>query len=672
MELSSLSRLMMSLSLTLVLSACGGGGDDTSINNNNDDSNSGTPSATMTRCDTLAGQDASTQSSLTTVSTNSALQFQIEATYYAQQSGAILTQINTNNSPLNSVDYQFNWQQLSGEPLVLISPHSPLLAFEAPRSGTYTLQVHISTQSETWSESISIDVEAAKTNNAHIRVSHQVTQGSLVSLRYYAMSDTMTNLSWCIADGPDLLVDLSEIDRPLFSAPAVSQDTISTLRAMAIIDGAEVNDDVYLLITFENAITSDYFPQPLARTFAYQPSSPYADAIQACVYSNQLNESCLLTTLPLIGQQDNADAMKAAIEDRLLVSHQWMGDNFMFFLEQMDPQDDFLTLLQSVTAIVISEDIRPSFYWAQTGAIYVDPDNLWLTASERDTINEQPDYRSQFGESLDFLMPWRYVQNNDYASQYFSIAARSPRSLEALTPDLASLLYHELAHANDYFPISLHSQLQGPRLIDDYQWISNDQLSISDQLISQIPLTSDVMHALANVSFRGESATQTQQAYTPSDISAFFSADAASDYYAYTSQQEDMAMLFEEAMMSDRFNIQRDVAVTDKPTNPTANNILVHWGQRGRIGEDKVAERFAIVGTSILPTLDTQALLASLPEPVLLIVGDTWAQNVVQAPTLSNSQMNTLNKTQARDDVDTSAEIGVSRPHPPLKLSGER
>ncbi len=36
-------------------------------------------------------------------------------------------------------------------------------------------------------------------------------------------------------------------------------------------------------------------------------------------------------------------------------------------------------------------------------------------------------------------------------------------------------------------------------------------------------------------------------------------------------------MLFEEAMMSYRLGVQRDVAITDKPETVTANNISVDW-----------------------------------------------------------------------------------------------
>lgn len=686
MEFSSFSRLMMGLALTVAITACGGGGDDTNANNGSSNNlDNGTPStdvgASIARCDTLSGQ-AANSAEWTLVSTNSALQFQVEPDYYAEQSGAILAKMTS-----NSASYQYHWQQLSGDPLTLISPHSPLLAFEAANPGTYTLQVNVvekypaqGSTPQTWQETLDINISGLKSLNAQVRVSHQATQGSLVSLRHHLMSSTasMTALTWCLTEGPDLLVDFTQIDRPLFSAPTVASDTLSSLRAIATINNETVIDDVHVLITKEEAITSDYFPQPLTRTFAYEASSPYAAALEQCVYHNRLTEPCLLSSLPLIGQQSSHDAMKAAIGDRLLVSHQWMGDNFMQYLEQMDPQGDFLTLLQSVTAIVISSDIRPSFYWALTGAIYLDPDNLWLTANERDTISEEPDYRSQFGGSLNFLIPWRYIKDNDYASEYYAIANRGARSLDSLTPELASLLYHELAHANDYFPVELHDQLQGPRLIDDFEWISHADLLISTKLMQQSPLTSEPLLDLANVSFRGEDATSTQQAYTPDDVGGFFSQDHANAYYAYSSQQEDMAMLFEEAMMSYRFGIQRDIAVTDKPANATANNITLSWGQRGRIGEDKVVERFALIGTSILPTIDAQVVRNALPAPIQLTSGSTWAQSLTQTVNHSvslseDSKSNALEKQdQSIAKPSNPVVIDSHRPHPPLTFSGER
>ena len=60
-------------------------------------------------------------------------------------------------------------------------------------------------------------------------------------------------------------------------------------------------------------------------------------------------------------------------------------------LTQMPPE--LLLIMRGVTAIVISYDIRPSFYWQGTGAIYIDPERLWLTTAEQSTIDQTPDYR---------------------------------------------------------------------------------------------------------------------------------------------------------------------------------------------------------------------------------------------------------------------------------------
>ncbi|MGS0729032.1 hypothetical protein ACVBKF_22725, partial [Shewanella sp. 0m-11] len=252
-------------------------------------------------------------------------------------------------------------------------------------------------------------------------------------------------------------------------------------------------------------------------------------------YSNQLQQSCNISRLPLIGQKSGID--KQAILDRVLVSHQWMGENFEHFLENLDPNSDFATLLQSVTAVVISYDVRPSFYWVVTGAIYLDPNDLWLLAQERDTINEAPDYRSAFGNDLNFLMPWRYVKNNSYTSYITPRNVRVDRTAEQMMPDLASLLYHELAHANDFFPNSVHASLSGPTLLDDYFRRSDAKQLVSDQLTALYPLNSQEMTNLAEVSFKGETANDPQKAYIAADITSFFSPDRASDYYAYSTKR---------------------------------------------------------------------------------------------------------------------------------------
>ncbi len=576
----------------------------------------------------------------------------------AGQSSTIIANILNRDSQ----DLTFRWQQIDGANIALVSQNSPVLAFDTPTAGGYRFNLHVTGSNLDVTGEIGINVDPASTGMLNVRQDHQVVEGNNVSLRLGQQSElSAANISWCIASGPDLMVDVSDPFRPLFTAPTVTQDTITRLKVNANVNGNQLSDDVFVLTTSAPAISSPYFDTPVARTHAYRPASPYANVLANCVYSNQLNDSCTINTLPLIGQT-SSDLNHETILNRVLVSHDWMGDNFAAFLAQMDPNSDFARLLQSVTAVVISYDVRPSFYWVVTGAIYLDPNDLWLTPSQRDTINEAPDYRSNFGNDLNFVMPWRYVKDNQYASLGVPITVRANRTLAQINPDLASLLYHELAHANDFFPRSVHATLTGPRLLDDYSRRNANKSLISDEVSKTYPLTSTEMMGLANVSFLGAAASNVQKTYQASDVSTFFSADIASDFYAYSSTREDTAMLFEEAMMSYRYQILRDVAVTNKPAILTADSLIIDSGQRGRIAQDSLENRAALVIDEMLPELNGISLVESLPEPINMVQGQSWRQTLAISPA----------NTQLKGQSNAAAINAESRFEAELRLSGDR
>ncbi|MFB2733455.1 hypothetical protein [Shewanella mangrovisoli] len=636
-------RRLSIIAAAVALSACGGGGGD-----NNDGGTVTPPTTNVPRCATVTEL----------ITTDSgAIRFKTEPQYVAGQSSAIIASLGNRDSQ----DLTFRWQQLEGPSIELVSQNSPVLAFDIPTAGSYRFSLHISGSNIDETAEIAINADSSAGAMLNIRQDHQAVEGNDVSLRIAQQAGLgASNINWCIAEGPSVSLDISDPFRPLFIAPTVGQDTLTRLRASATINGNTVTDEAYVLTTAAPTISSTYFDTPVARTHAYNTTSPYASALTSCVYSNQLKEACTINQLPLIGQVSNTLDVDTIL-DRVLVSHDWMGDNFAAFLRQMDPSSDFARLLQSVTAVVISYDVRPSFYWVVTGAIYLDPNDLWLTPTQRDSINEAPDYRSDFGSELNFLMPWRYVKNNQYASQGFPITTRATRTLSQINPDLASLLYHELAHANDFFPRSIHATLTGPRLLDDYSRRNANKSLISDQVSRSYPLTSTEMTGLAAVSFLGAKATATQKAYQPSDVSTFFSGDIANDFYNYSSTREDTAMLFEEAMMSYRYQIQRDVAVTNLPAVLTADTVIVDWGQRGRIGDDSMANRAALVIDGMLPELDGISLLTSLPEPIAMTQGQSWRQTLGISP----------NTTPVKGLQGASAS-GETLTEPALRFSGDR
>ena len=623
----------------LALTACGGGGsgDDGGLIPNPDPQ----PSDNLAQC-------SGNHSGLSSQSTDTDIQFWLEPTYAAAQPVSIIATLP------NSQNTLYKWRQLSGNRVELISSESPVLAMELPQSGDYQFELTVTRNGQQQTASVSITATAQNPDALNIRLDHQVAEGDGISLR---LDDTGSSAeaSWCQVSGPALKADLDSSVRPIMTAPQVSGDTLIHLRATR----AGQADDAYLLVTNEPAIGENaLFDTPTARVHAYNPNSSYAAAVEKCIYNTQVRlAQCSVSELPLLGQVNSTPGIDS-IMDRVLVSHDWMGDNFKAFLQNNDPNGDFAQLLQSVTAVVISYDIRPSFYWVATGAIYLDPSDLWLTPAQRDTINEAPDYRSGFGNDLQFLMPWRYIKNNDYASEYFSPAVRTSRTLDDIEPDLASLLYHELAHANDFFPSSIHDSITAGTLYDEFVTRNNQKLLISDQLTSAYPLQSSEMMSLAQVRFMGEAASDTQKAYLPSDITGFFSNDIASDFYAYSTTREDAAMLFEEAMMSHRLGIQRDVAVTNSPDQVSAETVIVEWGQRGRIGDNTLQSRAALVLDKMMPGIGGNNLVAGLPEPLQMRAGQSWAANLAL-----NANQNALRASAFSHKADLQ---------PPLRLSGDR
>ncbi len=357
--------------------------------------------------------------------------------------------------------------------------------------------------------------------------------------------------------------------------------------------------------------------------------STYSSAIVNCVkiVSNNPVNSCKLTTLPFIGQKTSAPT-KADILAQTVVSHPWMATRFSQLLDEM-PNDIFL-LFRGVTAVVIAADIRPSHYRSDSGAIYLDPANLWLNFEERATISKEEDYRAGFSNGLAFRSMWRYVQGNTYAYDYYPLdGAVSSRTIKDVVRPMAALLFHELAHANDFMPPAFVTQVNPQLTASDA--IGNLQGSfISTGLKLQSPLNSQMQYDLGRVMFHGLAATDDQKRLSAEQVGLNFSIDGASDSYNYSSQYEDVAMLFEEVMMKRHFNIDRELAFTDAPpaTGATCANYVVRWGVRNRIGNPMVKARAQLIVNKVLGVTETSVYFAALPSPRSMTNGIDWCKNL--------------------------------------------
>lgn len=534
------------------------------------------------------------------------------------------------------------WTQTSGPNVELIADHTNVIGFTPATPGTYSFSVAAractsvqdSSCGATNSANVSFNVDTQSTN-ASIRLDHTAVERGRVSFRVDPINGkTIQSVSWEQAPGINNVqaLDIEEQENRLFfAAPEVSRDSILKFTAtVTFSDNTSSTDDVYVGVR-NSEIDDDngYFPRysdniVSENMFAFVADLPYSQAIERCVYTNQINRSCDFSELPLIGMQTMTPSIND-IMDRVLVSHAWMGERFRQYLTDSAVGPDMLRLLRGVTAIVISYEVRPSFYWAVTGAIYLDADNFWLTPLERDTLNEIPDYRSGFGSDLQFIMPWRYVKNNDYyPAGSYPVTERGSRNFTDLEADISWLMYHELGHANDFFPPALWASLalnNSPLDTINLASVSPD----SDLLDSVYPLRSDEMHNLAGVNFGGDDATTAQRNTTAQDVTNLFIDDYATGFYNYYTTSEDYATLFEKFMMKYRLDADSDIAIVSSINN---DDYEVTWGQRNRFNDPTLQDRVLFTVNRVLPEIDAATIQANLPAPQLMTVGDTWFENL--------------------------------------------
>ncbi|MFC3121784.1 hypothetical protein [Agaribacter flavus] len=564
----------------------------------------------------------------------------------------------------NDEAFDVSWTQIDGPPLPILAANSQSIGITPDTSGNYTIGATI-TKSNGERQNIETSFTVSERAEISIMLDHTAAEMAKVSLHINNRSGrNVSAISWEQTAGVEI-AELTEQGQFLFfNAPEVSKDELLELRAQVTLEtGNTYSEEVFVLVqnvdinrdglffgNNDDVITEDMH--------AYLPSSPYKTAIESCVYGNRIPNppNCSFATLPLIGMVTPNPDINDILE-RTLVSHQWMGDRFRQYLQDSVAGPDMLNLLRGVTAIVISYEVRPSFYWAATGAIYLDANNFWMTPSERDTLNDQPDFRSNFGNELQFLFPWRYVKNNDYypATFYGNKDLRQTRSFEDVEAEISWLMYHELAHANDFFPPTAWQNINDNTTPLAY---FRGNGTNSDVLNNNFPLRSDEMHALAQVSFGGEDATATQKAYTAEDVASFFEPDISPSYYSFFTTREDYATLFERFIMLHRLGAGADVAILSDVDN---DQRLITWGQRNRVSDPALADRVEFAVSRVYPELvNVRALIQQLPEEQTLPSGVSWFDAVDLSQTGNSVQeVNKMSKAEKHRRM----ELDTRRPH---------
>lgn len=366
----------------------------------------------------------------------------------------------------------------------------------------------------------------------------------------------------------------------------------------------------------------------LSDLYPYVRDSQYASVLKRCALANSAAQSCSLGTLPFIGES-NPQVEIDAIMQRVLVTHDWMGERFEALL--YDAPNEMIELFASVTVISMGSTVRPSFYSTLTAAIQLDPAFIWLTQAEKANISIADDYRVDFGRDLGFWEMRSARLEGARASPYYSLTSRLDRTYDEMKLRAYTLLFHELGHAVDY----VNPQYMSLVNTNDTPSQAIESLVAyrgSLELLSVSPLTSIEMEYLGLVQFRGYEATEQQKTYTPSQVGGFMSSDGAAKYYSYHTEREDFANLLELSMMKKHFNVDLYTGFASKPvddTNYRCDELIVGWGQRNRLSDPLVWPRAKWVVENVYGLIDenTRFFDLQIDRQSAMTPGVDWCTN---------------------------------------------
>lgn len=334
-----------------------------------------------------------------------------------------------------------------------------------------------------------------------------------------------------------------------------------------------------------------------------QTDGPYSAVLHECAIAKTNAEACSFETLPLLGVETGGKTPTVdEVMSRVLSSHAWMTDNFRAVLERLP--NEFLALFRAVTVVVMDADILPAYYTSLTAAIYLDPSYLWLTVENKRTLDaEKEDFRANFADELQFRNFSHYLTADDQYQQFGSLEDDSTRSFSEMEAFLARLLAHELAHANDYFPVSSYVNIDNTLTpSENASTFFEKNMFISGLLNAVNPLRSEMLAGIGQVMYRGLTASDEQKQITGAEAGDAFADDRAAANYAYSSVFEDTAMLFEQVMMKRFYQYNFIQSFISQDVNEDNEAFWrVDWGIKNPLGRAEVKERALFVAERLLP-----------------------------------------------------------------------
>ena len=354
--------------------------------------------------------------------------------------------------------------------------------------------------------------------------------------------------------------------------------------------------------------------------------TPNSQTIADCTIIDGLKSECSLAKLDFLHQL-SAPPSYDDIFDRLIVTEFWMAENFKTLLKLLPK--DIRQLFASVTAVIIHPKVPMGFFFPATGAMYLSPEYLWLTTEQKEKIDawKKADNYCHHASLFNFNFLTRYVNNgtvifydmNDIMQQAWQAPDSNdtnPRGPENAKLSVASLLYHELAHARDYFPEDVLIS-RGHFALPDYLRDANGG-AVTSALYTAYPLLdyTGILSKLSETLYKRQPIDSQLINLPLSYITTAFEQDFSTDVYSFSNKTEDMALLFEEFMMKYHFNLDREIAFVQQlqPESTTCSNLFFQFKAVNRHLDDAILERVSLVSRLMLPEYDFRDYFQNPPE----------------------------------------------------------
>lgn len=342
----------------------------------------------------------------------------------------------------------------------------------------------------------------------------------------------------------------------------------------------------------------DFFDE-IGAVHAYEKDHSFVSSIEKCPYSIKASDLCSLEELPFIAQLSDDWGIEE-IGQRVVVTKDWMGQRFLELLKELKDDKDLMKMFGAVTGIVISSKLSSSFYYSGNGFIYLEPDYLYLNKEELKSIQGPLDPRSGRASKLSFRKTWFYFKNN-------KMITNNTYDKEIKKYSLLRLLYHELAHANDFFPFYSLSDvnIDEKNLLNfsyNYKFIDSSHKTSSFEKLDSI-----LLKRVENYINSGDVEYQIfVESLSVEDIASSFKDGSASDTYNYYNRYENFAMKLEELLMLKNHSIYRYIMFSDveKNIDKSFSEFTFYWSQRGRILKDDILEDSLNLYQSIFPDAD--------------------------------------------------------------------